>query len=271
MTSTRTTPDPGLARRALILRTNRAVLTPALTLVGILILWELVVVALDIPRFLLPAPSEVLAHTFDRLDLLLFHAQETVVSTMVGFLLSVAFGIGLSMLIVSSRMFEDAVYPLVVMTQVIPKVAIAPLMIVYLGFGQEPKIFLAFLVSFFPMVINTTLGMKSVNVELLELLATLKASRWQIMTKIRFKRAVPYMVEGAKIAITLAVIGAIVGEFSAGGRGLGYLILSSSSNLDTVLGFSALFVLIVIGVLLFEIIHIGGRFLMPWAPRTHLG
>lgn len=254
-----------------ILRANRAVLTPALALVGILILWELVVVAFSIPRFLLPTPSAVLVHTFDRFDLLLFHAQETVVSTLIGFLLSVGFGIALSMLIVSSRIFEDAVYPLVVMTQVIPKVAIAPLMIVYLGFGQEPKIFLAFLVSFFPMVINTTLGMKSVNVELLELLATLKANRWQIMTKIRFKRAVPYMVEGAKIAITLAVIGAIVGEFSAGGRGLGYLILSSSSNLDTVLGFSALFVLIVVGVLLFEIIHIGGRFLMPWAPRTHLG
>jgi len=204
------------------------------------------------------------------LDLLMRHAQATVYTTLVGFVLSVLFGIGLSMLIVWSRMFEDAVYPLVVMTQVIPKVAIAPLLIVYLGFGQEPKIFLAFLVSFFPMVINTTLGMKSVSVELLELLATLKASRWQLMRKVRFKRALPYMVEGAKIAITLAVIGAVVGEFSSGGVGLGYLILSASSNLDTTLGFSSLFVLIVIGVILFEIIHVGGRLLMPWAPRTSL-
>lgn len=253
-----------------VLEANRAVITPTLALIGVIIGWELVVRVFDIPRFLLPAPSAVLVETVERIDLLLRHAQATVYSTLIGFVLSVLFGIALSALIVWSRTFEDAVYPLVVMTQVIPKVAIAPLLIVYLGFGQEPKIFLAFLVSFFPMVINTTLGMKSVSVELLELLATLKANRWQVMTKVRFKRAMPYMVEGAKIAITLAVIGAIVGEFSAGGTGLGYLILSASSNLDTTLGFSALFVLIVVGVILFEIIHIGGRLLMPWAPRSTL-
>jgi len=262
------------ARRRSILRrivdANRSVITPTLALIGLVILWELVVRVFDIPRFLLPAPSGVLVETVERFDLLMRHTQATLYSTLIGFVLSVLFGIGLSILIVWSRTFEDAVYPLVVMTQVIPKVAIAPLLIVYLGFGQEPKIFLAFLVSFFPMVINTTLGMKSVSVELLELLATLKANRWQVMTKVRFRRAMPYMVEGAKIAITLAVIGAIVGEFSAGGTGLGYLILSASSNLDTTLGFSALFVLIIMGVILFEIIHVGGRWLMPWAPRTTL-
>jgi NitT/TauT family transport system permease protein len=264
---------PPTRRRSILRRVldaNRAVITPTLALVGLLILWELVVRVFDIPRFLLPAPSAVLVETFERFDLLMRHTEATLYSTLVGFVLSVLFGIALSMLIVWSRTFEDAVYPLVVMTQVIPKVAIAPLLIVYLGFGQEPKIFLAFLVSFFPMVINTTLGMKSVSVELLELLATLKANRWQVMTKVRFRRAMPYMVEGAKIAITLAVIGAIVGEFSAGGTGLGYLILSASSNLDTTLGFSALFVLIIMGVILFEIIHVGGRWLMPWAPRTTL-
>lgn len=263
----------GGARRPRILRlvtANRAIVTPIVALVALVVAWELVVLIGDIPRFLLPAPSEVLVETFDRFDLLMRHAASTLYSTVAGFLLSVVFGIGLSVLIVWSRTFEDAVYPLVVVTQVIPKVAIAPLLIVYLGFGQEPKIFLAFLISFFPMVINTTLGMKSVSVELLELLATLKASKWQVMRKVRFRRAMPYMVEGAKIAITLAVIGAIVGEFSAGGQGLGYLILSASSNLDTVLGFSALLVLIVLGLVLFEIIHVGGRLLMPWLPRTQL-
>ncbi len=253
-----------------LVHANRALVTPTLTLIGLILLWELVVDAGDIPRYLLPAPSAVLAETFSKFGVLMHHAQATLYSTIVGFLLSVVFGIVLSALIVWSRTFEDAVYPLVVMTQVIPKVAIAPLLIVYMGFGQEPKIFLAFLVAFFPMVINTTLGMKSVNVELLELLATLKASRWQVMTKVRLRRALPYIVEGAKIAITLAVIGAIVGEFSAGGIGLGYLIQSASSNLDTTLGFSALLVLVVMGVILFEIIHIGGRLLMPWASRTSL-
>jgi len=118
------------------------------------------------------------------------------------------------------------------------------------------------------MVINTTLGMKSVSVELLELLTTLKATRWQVMRKVRFMRAIPYMVEGAKIAITLSVIGAIVGEFASGSVGLGYLIVSSSSSLDTVQGFSALLVLLVIGIVLFEIVHVGGKLLTPWTARS---
>jgi NitT/TauT family transport system permease protein len=120
---------------------------------------------------------------------------------------------------------EEATYPLIVFTQVIPKVAIAPLLIVYLGFGLEPKVFLAFLVCFFPIVINTTLGLKNVSPELLELLTSLRATKWQVLWKVRVHRAVPSFVEGAKIAITLAVIGAVVAEFVSGNRGLGYLTL----------------------------------------------
>lgn len=248
-------------------RANRTTIAPIVALILFFAVWEVVAATGRIPKYLLPAPSSVFAYTLNNLGLFLPHAWGTVQSTVYGFVLSVLFGIGLSMLIVWSRTFEDAIYPLVVMTQVIPKVAIAPLLIVYLGFGQEPKVFLAFLISFFPMVINTTLGMKSVNLELLELLATLKASRWQVMRKVRFMRALPLIVEGAKIAITLAVIGAIVGEFASGNVGLGYLIASSSSSLDTVQGFSALLVLIVIGIALFEAIHLGGRLLMPWVAR----
>lgn len=249
------------------LRANRTTIAPVVALAVMIAFWEAIADTGQIPKYLLPAPLAVFAYTLGHLGLLLPHAWATLQSTLLGFVLSVLFGIGLSMLIVWSRTFEDAVYPLVVMTQVIPKVAIAPLLIVYLGFGQEPKVFLAFLVSFFPMVINTTLGMKSVSVELLDLLATLKATRWQVMQKVRFMRALPLIVEGAKIAITLAVIGAIVGEFTTGNVGLGYLIASASSTLDTVLGFSALLVLIVMGVVLFEAIHIGGQLLMPWASR----
>lgn len=250
-----------------LLLANQTTIAPVVALAIVFLVWEAVADTGRIPKYLLPSPSSVFVYTFGHLGLLLPHAWGTVQSTLYGFVLSVLFGIGLSMLIVWSRTFEDAVYPLVVMTQVIPKIAIAPLLIVYLGFGQEPKVFLAFLISFFPMVINTTLGMKSVDVELLELLATLKATRWQVMQKVRFMRALPLIVEGAKIAITLAVIGAIVGEFASGNVGLGYLIASSSSSLDTVQGFSALLVLTVIGIALFEAIHVGGRLLMPWVAR----
>lgn len=244
--------------------TQRTTIAPIAALVLMFVLWEALARLARVPQYLLPSPSSVFEYTGTHAGLFMPHAWGTLQATLYGFLLSVIFGIGLSVLIVWSPTFEDAVYPLVVMTQVIPKVAIAPLLIVYLGFGQEPKVFLAFLVSFFPMVVNTTLGMKSVSTELLELLTTLKASKWQVMRKVRFMRAIPFMVEGAKIAITLAVIGAIVGEFTSGNLGLGYLIASSSSSLDTVQGFAALLVLIVIGVGLFEVIHLGGRLLTPW-------
>lgn len=247
---------------------HRTTVAPIVALAGMFLVWEGAVRAFHIPQYLLPAPSSVFAYTATHLGLFLPHAAATTEETLLGFAFSVLFGVALSVFIVWSRTFEDAVYPLVVMTQVIPKVAIAPLLIIYMGFGQEPKLFLAFLLSFFPMVINTTLGMKSVSVELLELLTTLKASRWQVMRKVRFMRAIPFMVEGAKIAITLAVIGAIVGEFASGNVGLGYLIMSSSSSLDTVQGFSALLVIIVIGVVLFEVIHLGGRLLAPWTTRS---
>lgn len=257
-------PGRAIGRRRLLGRAPRRVIAPIVAMALGLAAWELAVRMLEIPRFLLPAPTAVLQFTVENVDLLAPHTLSTLLTTIVGFLLAVGFGVALSIAIVSSRTFEDAIYPLIVVTQVIPKVAVAPLLIVYLGFGQEPKIFLAFLISFFPMVINTTLGMKSVSEELLELLAILRASRWQIMRKVRFMRAIPFMVEGAKIAITLAVIGAVVGEFSAGSSGLGYLILASSAQVNTIQAFSALLVLIVTGVVLFEIIHIGGRLLTPW-------
>jgi NitT/TauT family transport system permease protein len=247
---------------------QRTTIAPIVALLLMFVVWEAVARLGRIPEYLLPTPSSVFEYTFGNFGLFIPHAWSTIQSTLLGFAFSVVFGIGLSMLIVWSRTFEDAVYPLVVMTQVIPKVAIAPLLIVYLGFGQEPKIFLAFLISFFPMVINTTLGMKSVSTELLDLLTTLKATKWQVMRKVRLMRAIPFIVDGAKISITLAVIGAIVGEFASGNLGLGYLIASASSSLNTVLGFSALLVLTVIGIVLFEVIHLGGRLLTPWTARS---
>lgn len=252
------------------MRIPRRVVAPVASLVGLIVLWELAVRVAEIPRFLLPPPSAVVGYTYENIGLLSTFALDTLLATLVGFGLAMAIGIAIAIAIVWSPTFEDATYPIIVVTQVMPKVAIAPLLVVYLGFDLAPKVFLAFLVSFFPVVINTTLGLKSVSVELTELLATLGAKKWQVMVKVRLWRAIPYIVEGAKIAITLAVIGAIIGEFSAGNQGLGYLITSAASNLDTTLGFSALLLLVLIGVLLFELIDVGGRLLTPWIPKSHL-
>jgi NitT/TauT family transport system permease protein len=244
-----------------------AAVPPVAALLAFFVLWEVVARVFVIPEFLLPKPTRILEYIAQNASLLAQHAQATIVATLLGFAIALAFGIGMAVLIVWSTPFERAVYPLIVLTQVIPKVAVAPLIIVYMGFGLQPKIFLAFLVSFFPVVINTALGLKSVDPELLELLVSLHATRWQIMRKVRWFRAVPHVVEGAKVAVTLAIIGAIVGEFSAGNVGLGYLIASAASSVNTTLSFASLFVLIAIGIVLFEVIHVVGLLITPWTRR----
>jgi NitT/TauT family transport system permease protein len=242
----------------------RLIVAPSAALVLLVAIWELAARFSDTPDFLLPAPSELLEFITANLGLLVSHARATITASVLGFLIAVGFSLVLSVLMVWSRTFEATVYPLVVITQVIPKVAVAPLLIVYLGFGLAPKIFLAFLVAFFPLVINTTLGLRAVSSELLQLLHSLKAGRVQILMRIRFPTALPYIVEGAKIAIAFAIIGAIVGEFLAGNRGLGYLVNASTVSLNTQQGFSALIVLTIVGVLLFEIVQVVGKWMLPW-------
>lgn len=240
---------------------------PVAALIAFVVAWEAIVRIFLVPEFLLPKPSQIGAFVTANVALLWQHAQATTLATLLGFAIALVFGVALAVAIVWSTPFERAIYPLIVMTQVIPKVAIAPLIIVYMGFGLEPKVFLAFLVSFFPVVINTALGLKSVDPELLELLRSLRATKWQVMRKVRWYRAVPHVVEAAKIAITLAIIGAIVGEFSAGNVGLGYLISAAASSVNTTLSFASLFVLIAIGLVLFGLINVAGIVMTPWLRR----
>jgi len=244
-----------------------SLVAPAAALGGFLLVWDVGARLAAVPEFLLPKPSRIAEFVVGNAALLWHHGQATITATILGFVLALAFGIVVAIAIVWSTPFEGVIYPLIVMTQVIPKVAVAPLIIVYMGFGLEPKVFLAFLVSFFPVVINTALGLKSVDRELLELLVSLRATKWQIMRKVRWYRALPHLVEAAKIAITLAIIGAIVGEFSAGNVGLGYLIVASASSVNTTMSFASLFVLIAMGIVLFYVIHLAGLLVTPWVRR----
>ena len=235
------------------------IVLPGVTLILMVVIWQLVSVIWRIPQYILPRPGSVAISVGDNWSLLLRQARVTLEETLLGFVLALAVGVLLSVVMMLWQPVQDALYPLVVLTQVIPKVAIAPLVVIYLGFGQSPKVFLAFVIAFFPVVINTTLGLKSVAPELIELMASLGASRWQIMVKVRLRRALPYVIEGSKVTITLAVIGAVVGEFNSGSEGLGYLIQYASSNIDTALAYAALFVLVVMGIVLFEVLDIFGR------------
>lgn len=243
-------------------RSQRALL-PIAAVGLLLVAWQAAVSLAHVPEYVLPAPESVGSRMVTDRGLLLMHAGITLDETLLGFVLALVVGCGLAIVMTLSRSLHDALFPLVILTQVIPKVAITPLIVLYLGFGQSPKVFLAFVIAFFPVVINTTLGLNSISPDLVELMASLGATRWQVMTKVRLRRAVPYVVEGSKITMTLAVIGAIVAELDSGNSGLGYLIKYASSEVDTSLAFASLFVLVGMGIVLFELVDIAGRFALP--------
>jgi NitT/TauT family transport system permease protein len=188
----------------------------------------------------------------------------TLYETFVGFILAVIVGVVAAALIVVIPGLRDIVMPLLIIAQIVPKVAIAPILLIWFGYGLLPKVVIAFLVAFFPVVVNTAAGLAAVEKELLDLGHSLEASRWQIFWKFRIPSALPDLFSGMKIAITLAVIGAVIGEFVGGNRGLGYLIIIANQELDTPLAFAALFILSAAGILLYAAVEVAERLLIPW-------
>ncbi len=234
-----------------------------------LVAWEAAVRIFEIPPFLIPSPIAVAESLWLGFTSGIFvsNATYTLTATLLGFVLGSLIGLILGVLISNIEVLDRLLYPYIVAFQTVPKVAIAPLAVVYLGYGLSSKSFIAFLVSFFPLVINTTLGLKSVDPDLLDLLKSLKASQRTVLLKVRVFTALPYFIEGTKIAVTLAIIGAVVGEFQAGNEGLGYLIAGALTQFNMVLSFSALLVLTVIGVILFKLVDVVGVALTPWMQR----
>jgi NitT/TauT family transport system permease protein len=181
-----------------------------------------------------------------------------------GFALSVVIGLVTAVLIVYSPAFDRAVFPLVLFAQVVPKIAIAPLLIVWFGTEMKPKVILAVLIAFFPVVISGVAGLRSTDPELLDLSATMGASRWQTFRKIRFPNALPHLMAGIKVAVTLAVVGAVVGEFIGASKGLGFVLLLAHGQLDSPLLYADLILMSAIGIALFVIVDIAEALLIPW-------
>ena len=179
-------------------------------------------------------------------------------------------GLATAVLIAYSRTMEKALYPIVLFAQVIPKIAIAPLIVVWFGNDLAPKIILAVLIAFFPVVVSGVAGLRSTDPELLELSATMGASRWQTFRKIRFPNALPHLMAGEKVAVTLAVVGAVVGEFVGASEGLGYQLMIANGNLDAPLLFAALILMSLIGILLFVIVEVAGGAAHPVARQPPL-
>lgn len=235
-----------------------------LVLAGMFVAWEVAVRALAVKPIILPPPSAVFAEFWTGPVWYLGHAWYTLLVTLGGFGLAVAVGVLLAVLIVESRILEKTVYALIIGLNSVPKVAVAPLFVIWLGTGVEPKIAIGFLIAVFAMVIDTVLGLKSVHPDILDLAKSLRGGRLATLWRIRFPCALPSMFAGMKVAISLALVGAIVGEFVSSQRGLGYVILSAQGTFDTARVFAAILVLSVMGVALFWLIAWLERVAIPW-------
>jgi NitT/TauT family transport system permease protein len=240
------------------------VLMPSVGIIALLVIWQLVTTAFSIPDYLLPQPIAVVQRIARDWVQILDAARYTLFEILVGFAASIVIGVPLAFLIVLSKTLERIVMPMTVASQAIPKVAIAPILVVWLGFGLLPKIAISFLIAFFPIVVSTVTGLKSVELEMIDLVKSMGAGTTKIMLRVRAPAALPHMFAGFKVAICLSVVGAIVGEFVGSDHGLGYLLLTATGTLDGPLVWSALIILIAIGVTLYMIVAKIERMTIRW-------
>ncbi|MBM3571225.1 MAG: ABC transporter permease [Alphaproteobacteria bacterium] len=237
-------------------------LAPALTAIGCLILWEIAVGYFAVPIYLLPAPSRVLAKMLTEYKLFFREALPTLIAITTGFLIAVAVGVPIATFMVYSPLFRHSVQAILITAQVLPKVALAPLFIVWFGFGLLPKVLMTFLISFFPIVIDTVIGLASVRPESLMLVRSMGGSRSQAFFKVRLPYALPSMFGGFKVAVTFAVVGTLVAEFVGSDSGLGYVLVLARGNLDTLTVFAAIGWLVVIGFFFYYAVELLERIVL---------
>jgi NitT/TauT family transport system permease protein len=241
---------------------------PVLGLVALVAIWWLSTILFGIRAFLLPSPPQVLSAFLRLPGYLAQQAGVTLLEAVEGFLISGLIGLPLAALLTSSRLVQRAVMPILVATNAIPKVAVAPLLIVWLGFDRTPKVVMVIVICFFPIVVSAMSGLATTPAELGELARSMSASRWQTYIKIRVPWALPQIFTGLKVAITLAVIGAVVGELSGGDQGLGSVIVTAGASADTPTAFAAIALLSVLGIGLFYLVVLAEHLLLPWVRET---
>jgi NitT/TauT family transport system permease protein len=254
-------PVPFLATaRMRSLAAHVAWLMPALSLFCCLAIWEAAVRYFQVPVYLIPAPSLIAGKLIAGYPLFLEETLHSVAAIITGFTLAALVGIPSATLMVYSAWFRRTVYPILLTAQVLPKVALAPLFIVWFGFGLLPKVLMTFLISFFPIVIDTLTGLNAVRPESLLLIRSMGGTRWQTFYKVRLPSALPSIFGGFKVAITFAVVGTIVAEFVGSDHGLGYILVLARGNLDTVTVFAAILWLVAIGFLFYFAVELAERF-----------
>jgi len=239
-------------------------LLPVFLIIVLLLLWQILCGVFKIPIWLLPSPSRIFTNTMKWASFLPMHTWVTLYETVAGFFLALLIGLPLAILVVYSSILKNTIYPILLVFQSVPKVAIAPLFLIWIGYGEMSKVLIAAIVAFFPIVVNTATGLESVEAEILELTHSLHATKLQVFFKVRFPWALPYIFSGMKVAITLAVIGAVIGEFVGSDKGLGYLILAASGEMNTALIFGVMAILALIGIVTFTAIDLLEKLICPW-------
>lgn len=241
----------------------------AIALVALLgiVLWQAIDYFSDIPKWQLPSPWEVLQALGDYPGTIARHAGTTAYEALLGFAIAVAVGFALAAGIVHWRWLERAVYPYVIASQAVPIIAIAPVLVIWFGFGLMPKIIVIVLITFFPITINTVDGLRNVDPDLVRLMRSMGATRWQLFRMVRLPSALPLFFSGARVAAAVSVIGAILGEWVGAKEGLGYLIKLDSAQFLTARVFASILVLALMGIALFVLVTLIERRAVPWARR----
>ena len=239
-----------------------------LQIIGFLILWQIIIVVFNIKEYIIPSPLAVFNVLFNpkAAAAYLWGKQIAVTLTEIacGFAISAFLGILIAVIISWSPLIRSVVMPLLVFFNSIPKIAMAPLFLIWFGYGIIPNAIIAILIAFFPVVINTAAGLNAVDQDLLDLVNYLHGTRWQIFVKIQFPNALPFIFSGLKISTTLCVVGAVIGEFIASDRGLGFILMDSQALIDTPPMFAGLIVIAVLGLGLFALVSFLERLLIPW-------
>ncbi|MGG5823913.1 ABC transporter permease [Falsiroseomonas sp. HW251] len=240
------------------------ILLPVASGLGGLLLWEAAVRFFDLPSYLLPAPSEVFELMLERWPLLLDQLQYTAFAAVVGFVIALAISLSLGALIAASPAFERVIYVWLVIFHAIPKVVVAPLLLVWIGFGVKSGIIFVVVFTFFPMLVNTVTGLRSAEPDLLLLTRSMGASPWQALWTVRLPSALPSIMAGIKISITLAPLGAVIGEFVASNKGLGHMLIQSVGSLEVPTAFAAVVVVSILGIATWYLAEWIERLAIPW-------
>jgi NitT/TauT family transport system permease protein len=243
-------------------------LMPLLVVIILIALWELICILLHVPEFVLPKPSRVAVALVQNIQPIWFNARHTLLTTILGFALAVVFGSFLGIVVGSSRLMYQGLYPVLVGFNSVPKAAVVPVLVVWFGIGTIPAVLTAFLLSFFPIAVNVAIGLATVEPELRDVLRSLGASKLDIIRKVGLPRSLPYFFASLKIAITLSFVGSVIAETLASNEGIGMLMMEASANFRIPLVFAALAVVAAMGIIMYAVFASIEHRMIGWATRS---